>query len=119
MRAVLRSAHSSDVDLDTYEPEDPTDDGVWVSLMVGPADGPGEESFDVLVCTPLWLRRVVTEQGPRVGRHHLIVEPLDLGVAVDFLRNQINSVEGPDWPTVGEKIARLGYWEFEDYRPRP
>lgn len=63
MRAVLRSAHSADVDLATYVPADPADDGVWVRLIVGPAGGPGEESFDVLVCTPLWLRRVVRVQG--------------------------------------------------------
>lgn len=115
MRASVRSAHSSDVEIETYVPADPADDGVWVRLIVGPADGPGEESFDVLVCTPLWLRKVVASEGPQIGRHHVIVDPFDLGVAVEFLRREIESLEADDWEALGEKVARFGYWEFEDY----
>jgi hypothetical protein len=117
MRAVVRSIYSTDVDVDSYVPEDPEKDGVLVRLIVGPADGPGEESFDVLVCTPLWLREVVAKEGPQIGRHHLIVDPLDLGGASTFLRRQVESVEAADWPTLGAKLARIGQWEFEDYQP--
>jgi hypothetical protein len=117
MRAAVRSWYSVDVDVDAYIPEDPENDGVWIRLIVGPADGPGEESFDVLVCTPLWLREVVAKEGPRIGRHHLIIDPFDLADAGDFLRRQVESIEAADWPAVGAKLARLGYWEFEDYQP--
>ncbi|WP_205857175.1 immunity 8 family protein [Phytoactinopolyspora endophytica] len=117
MRAAIRSFYSADVDIDAYVPEDPENDGVWLRLLVGPADGPGEESFDVLVCTPLWLRKAVSREGPRIGRHHLIVDPFDLSEAKEFLARQVASVEAPDWPTLGDKLARLGYWEFEDYQP--
>lgn len=115
MRAVLRSVYSTDVD--AYIPADPENGGVWIRLLVGPADGPGEESFDVLVCTPLWLRGVIAKKGPQIGRHRLIVDPLDLSKAKEFLRRQVESVEAPDWPTLAGKLARLGYWEFEDYQP--
>lgn len=117
MRATVRSMYGLDFDVDAYAPEDPENDGVWVRLILGPADGPGEESFDVLVCTPLWLRDVVAKEGPQVGRHHLIVDPLDLAEARDFLQAQVEGVEAADWPTLGEKLARFGYWEFEDYLP--
>lgn len=117
MRAAVRSVYSSDVDVDSYVPEDPERDGVWVRLIVGPADGPGEESFDVLICTPLWLREVVAKEGPQIGRHHLIVDSFDLGEASAFLRRQMESVEANDWPTLGAKLARIGHWEFEDYQP--
>lgn len=117
MRAAVRSVYSADVDVDAYVPDDPENDGVWIRLIVGPADGPGEESFDVLVCTPLWLRETVAKEGPQIGRHHLIVDPLDLGQAKEFLRRQIESVEAPDWPSLGEQLGRIGYWEFEDYQP--
>ena len=116
MRATVRLIYSADIDVETYVPADPTNDGVWIRLLIGPADGPGEESFDVLVCTPLWLRDVVGREGPQVGRHRLVVDPLDLAQATDFLRSQVESVEAPDWRTLAEKLARLGYWEFEDYR---
>jgi len=117
LKAAVRTAYSSDVDVDTYLPEQPKDDGVWIRLMVGPADGPGEESFDVLVCTPLWLRRRIGAEGPQVGRHRLIVDPLDLEQAVGFLRSQIEAIEAPTWTALAEQIARLGHWEFEDYQP--
>jgi hypothetical protein len=117
MRAVLRSVYSTDVDVDAYVSDDPGNAGVWIRLLVGPGDGPGEESFDVLVCTPLWLRDVIAKEGPQIGRHRLVVDPFDLPRAKEFLRQHVESIEAPDWPTLGEKLARLGYWEFEDYRP--
>lgn len=117
MRAAVRSIYSADVDIETYVPDDPENDGVWIRLILGPADGPGEESFDVLVCTPMWLRHVVAREGPQIGRHHLIVDPFDLAEAQDFLRRQVESVEADDWPTLGGILARIGYWEFEEYRP--
>ncbi|MFF0344347.1 immunity 8 family protein [Kribbella sp. NPDC004875] len=113
----MRSAYSSDVDVETYVSADPRDDAVWIRLIVGPADGAGEESFDVLVCTPAWLQRVIREKGPQVGRHHLIVEEMDLPRVVAFLRRRFEEVEAPTWRGVAGKLARIGYWEFEDYQP--
>jgi len=65
----------------------------------------------------LWLRDVIAKEGPQIGRHHLVTDPFDLARAKEFLRRQVESVEARDWPTLGQKLARLGYWEFEDYRP--
>lgn len=76
-----------------------------------------EESFDVLVCTPTWLARVVATEGPQVGRHRLIVEKLNLHEAKLFLLRQVERLEAPTWPELAAKLSRLGYWEFEDYRP--
>lgn len=38
-----------------------------------PREADGEESFDLLVCTPMWLAREVADAGPQVGRHRLII----------------------------------------------
>jgi hypothetical protein len=105
------------VDVRSYVPKDPADDGVWMRLMVGPEDGPGEESFDLLVCTPVWLQRLAAEQGPQIGRHRLIVAEFDLAVAELFLTKQIERIDEPTWGELAAKVARLGYWEFEDHRP--
>lgn len=102
---------------ETYVSPSPLDDSFWLRMLVGPPDGSGEESFDVLVCTPAWLARVVSEEGPQIGRHRLIVESLDLGKAETFLRRQVERIEAPTWDELASKISRLGYWEFEDYRP--
>lgn len=117
MKAIIRSITSPDVDVQTYRSANPEDDGLLLTLYIGPENGKGEESFDLMVCTPMWLRRKVTVEGPVIGRHHLIVDPLDLGVAALFLAEQVSNLEAPTWPELAEKLARLGHWEFEDYQP--
>lgn len=116
MKAIVRSIYSTDVDVDSYVPAVPEVDGIWVRFIIGPVVGPGEESFDVLICTPLWLKRVVEREGPQFGRHRLIVDPLDLPGAITFLKERFEDIEAENWSELGEKLGRLGYWEFEDYR---
>ena len=115
MRAVVRRIHSPDIDLVTGQVEDPEDFGILLQVMVGPVDGPGEESFDVMVCTPAWLARRVREQGPVIGRHYLIVDAYDRDKIEGFLRRRIESLEAEDWGELARKIGRIGMWEFEDY----
>lgn len=117
MKAIVRSVYSSDVDVNSYISMEPDADGIWVRFIIGPDNGPGEESFDVLVCTPLWLREVIEADGPQIGRHRLIVGTLDLPDAIRFLRSRFEACEAADWPALAEKLGRIGYWEFEDYRP--
>lgn len=117
MRAVVRELRSPDVEFDEHVPDDPEDVGVLVQIMAGPVSGPGEESFDVMVCTPRWLERRVRETGPVIGRHHLVVESWDAGGIRRYLTGAVESVEGDTWTELAEKIGRVGMWEFEDYRP--
>jgi len=90
-----------------------------VRLLLGPVDGPGEESFDLTVCSPQWLAVRAPREGLIDGRHHVIVnaESFDPADLRQWLDQRVSSVEAPTWREVGEKLARLGYWEFEDYRP--
>jgi hypothetical protein len=46
---------------------DPDDAAVAVRLVVGSSDGPGEESFDVLVCAPARSARSAAGRGPPVA----------------------------------------------------
>ena len=118
MRAEIKSFEGlGQEEPETYLSPDPHDDSFWLRMLVGPANEPGEESFDVLVCTPSWLARIVSEEGPQIGRHRLILEHLDLRMAEAFLRRQVERLEAPAWEDLAVKISRLGYWEFEDYRP--
>ncbi len=117
MNAVVRSITSPDVEIRDDVPEDAGNDGVLLRVLAGPQGSFGEESFDVMVCTPAWLSERVRAEGPLVGRHHLIVEPLDLAVATEFLRRRFEATEAATWPELGEKLARLRQWEFEDYGP--
>jgi hypothetical protein len=115
VKAIMRAVSGPDVD--DYQPADPGDVGFLLTLYVGPADGPGEESFDLIVCTPRWLTRKARERGPIAGRHHLIVESFDMAEVRDFLTRQVEQLEGSTWDELAEKIARIGRWEFADYTP--
>jgi hypothetical protein len=52
---------------------DPAAFALNARLMIGPADGPGEESFDVTICTPEWLS-VAARGGFYDARHHVVVD---------------------------------------------
>jgi hypothetical protein len=85
--------------------------------MVGPAGGVGEESFDIVVCSPRWFADVLADGEIRTGRHHLFMLRFDWDATEAFLRSEIESYEADNWEELGERIGRLGSWEFEDYQP--
>ncbi|WP_157581866.1 Imm8 family immunity protein [Phycicoccus sp. Soil803] len=33
-----------------------------------------------------------------------------------WLAGRVESVQARTWHEIGERLARMGYWEFEDYR---
>jgi immunity protein 8 of polymorphic toxin system len=118
MKAIVRRFHSPDaLDLDNYVPDDPEDDAILLQVMVGSADVPGEESFDVLVCTPRWLEREVKAKGPLIGRHYLIVEATNYPGVRRFLTKIIENQMAGNWEELANRVGRIGMWEFEDYVP--
>jgi len=113
---VLRSLHL-DPDPVTLS-DDPTDFAFLARLYVGPSDGPGEESFDVQVCSPEWLEVRCANEHFVDGRH-TVVTTLDAYSEAglrSFLTRRVENVSGATWQDVAERVARLGLWEFEDYR---
>ena len=50
-------------------------------------------------------------------RHHLLMESFDWPTLSSYIKRRVHECEGATWREVAEKLARLGYWEFEDYRP--
>jgi hypothetical protein len=104
-------------DIDSVAFDDPADASQWIRVMAGPSDAPGAESFDVNVCTPGWLQREVSRTGPMAGRHLLVVDTWDAPTVARTIKDLFSSVTGDDWSAIGEKLSRLGYWEFEDYHP--
>ena len=73
MRASVRYMFSPDVpDLPSYQPEPADEFGFLLQIIAGPDNGEGEESFDVIVCTPRWLEKTHARSDVVIGRHHLI-----------------------------------------------
>ncbi len=108
MKAHVKLVYSSDVDVDTYVPQNPENDGQWVRFMVGQTDAPHFEAFDVLLCTTAWLADRVASEGPQIGRHHVIFNSLDLPAAIEFVRRAIEKLERDDWPTLSDRVGWIG-----------
>ena len=87
-------------------------------LMIGPQDGPGEESFDLTVCSPEWLAERCWGGAPMNGLHHVIVDwkSFDERVLRRWLEDRVNVVEAATWQDIADRLCRLGWWEFEGYR---
>lgn len=116
MRAVLKHL---ELDPDPRSlHDDPAEFSILARMMVGRADTPGEESFDVTVCTPEWLAKASTRVGGIYNaRHHLIVnlDEFDQRALQLWLSARVQEASSDTWAEVGEKLSRLGHWEFEDY----
>jgi len=69
MKAKLKNLHSPDVDLDSFWPENLENFGFLLQAMIGPEDQNAEESFNMQVCTPDWLKTHYTESDIVFGRH--------------------------------------------------
>jgi Immunity protein 8 len=88
-------------------------------MIVGPPDGPGEKSFDITICTPEWLAEACrTGGGIYNPGHHLVVnlDTFDRRALHAWLAARVQEIEAETWAHVGERLGRLGHWEFEDYQ---
>jgi hypothetical protein len=87
-------------------------------MLVGPSDSPGEESFDLVVCSPQWLAARCREVGLYDARHHLVVdvEQFDKRHLRTWLESRVSNGQAETWREIGERLGRLGQWAFEDYR---
>jgi len=116
MRAVLKGLHSPDIyDLKTYSPNEPDNFGFLLQAMIGPAGQEGEESFDIVVCTPEWLKWNHTTEVV-LGRHHLIVFEYNYERLTGYIAAYAEECTGESWQEIAQLLGRLGKWEFEDYQ---
>ncbi len=116
VRAILRQI-AFDPDPRTL-PDDAASFEFGARLMVGPRDGPGEESFDLTVCSPEWLAECCRDCVPVDGLHHVIVdwESFDERVLRRWLEDRVHAVEAATWQGIANRLCRLGWWEFEGYQ---
>jgi len=116
IKAEIKKLHSPDIqDLRSYWPDDPECFGFLLQAIIGPKGEPGEESFDMVVCTPHWLAKKYRPDEIIVGRSYLIVFEYDFKRLALFLDRFVERCSAYTWREVAEKLSRLGVWEFEDY----
>lgn len=118
MKAILKDFYSVDIDvpLVNYVPDSPNDFRFGARFVIGEEKNGGEESFDITICTPMWLVHNHDSKDIIIGRHYLIVFEYDYQRIYAQLKNIIEGVEVNSWSEMGSIIGRLGKWEFEDYQ---
>ena len=118
MKAEIKAIYSLDIDdLQRYIAPKEDNFSFHLRVIAGPQFEPGEESFDLTVCTPKWLLENHGKDDVIIGRHYLIVMEYSFDRIVKAIRDFCDRCVGNTWTEVAEKLGRLGYWEFEDYRP--
>jgi hypothetical protein len=118
MKARIKRYHSPDaLDLQTYRPTESNCFALLLQVMIAPEGSEGEESFDLVVCTPKYLESKLDRQGvPMFGKQLLIVKSYDFAAIQRLLEDYCGALEGSDWPELANKLSRIARWEFEDYR---
>jgi Immunity protein 8 len=118
MKAILKEFYSPDIDvsLSSYVPTSLNNFGFLARLIVGEEKLGGEESFDVMICTPQWLISNHNKSDIIIGRHHLIVFEYDYQRIFSKIKSQIEQFEFSTWDEIGLVVGRIGKWEFEDYK---
>lgn len=117
MRAVLKRLELVP-DPSTLSGE-PDDFSLLARMTVGPTDAPGEESFDVTVCSPEWLATACRATGGIFdARHHVVVnvDTFDQRALRVWLSARVQEVEADTWSALGDRLGHLAHWEFEDYQ---
>jgi hypothetical protein len=100
--------------LETYRPDGPF--GIHLFAIVGPSGSAGEESFGITVCTTEWFEQNVTAN-VAADRRHLFVRHYDYDEIKQYLVKYCSACTGSSWKEIANKVARIGFWEFEDYKP--
>ncbi len=117
MKAEIKAIFSTDIEnLELFQPNEEDNFSFPLRLLVGLKDEDGEESFDIIVVTPKWLIANHLKSEIIFGRHYLIVFEYNYQNILKRLEKYINSLDGNSWEDFALKIARIGYWEFEDYK---
>ena len=117
MRAKLLALHSPDLkDLKKGQLSAPTHFCLYIQAFIGPEGQRGEESFDILVCTPSWIAKEIAEQGYIWGRHRLVVSEYDYDLIWNAISEICSKTEAADWSAVAGALNHFGAWEFSEFR---
>lgn len=118
MKAIINEFISLETedDLENYKPADPLNFSTWIRLAIGPENEKGSDFFDLLICTPSWIKAQCDENKSLQRRHMMMVAEYDYLKIKSELIRQIDNCSGENWASIAKKIAKFAAWEFEDYK---
>jgi len=117
MRAKLKSIIVSDIDPESFWPEEEDNFGFYLQAIIGPDNEEGGDTFGFQICSPKWLMEEYKKSDLIFGRHIIIALQYDFLAIEKKISDLCQKSTGDSWPEIAKKLSRFGYWEFEDYRP--
>jgi hypothetical protein len=116
MKAIIKNIDTgSFVSFDQYCPESEACFGTWLTVHIGPDDQEGAHLFQILVCTPDWIKQEYGQESVVWGRHMLIVSTYDRERIRQAIQQYVEQCKGANFWEMAQKFARVSAWEFEDY----
>lgn len=103
VQAVLKRLYSTDLDAETYLPDEVDNFGFVLRAMIGPMGEEGEDSFDITVCTPRWLIERYGTSEVLLGLHKLIVFRYDYVRLKQFIEKYLMRCSGDNWEKIAQK----------------
>lgn len=123
MKAILKSfSVNSWTGPGEFRPDNPHCFGAWLTAEIGPDEAVGTELFQIFVCNEAWLERGprwIPEHGaldPR-QRYIVVADTYDDGSVKERLEGYLDGCDGRTWKEVVAQVSKIGFSEFEDYRP--
>ncbi|MCR4811718.1 MAG: immunity 8 family protein [Bacteroidales bacterium] len=112
MKSHIINYHSPDVDIDNFTPTIPDEFAFLLQVFVGVQDEPGDECFDIFVCTPKWIERHHSKEAVLIGLHTIIVQGFDLKKLLKAIEELV-CIEGSSWQEISNRIGYVGLSEFD------
>lgn len=74
-------------------------------MLIGPQDSPGDETFQITVCTPQAITALLDRDGVVVGHHLLLVSDIDPAKIEAFLHDRLRRLDGNSWGDLARRSA--------------
>lgn len=117
MKAVLKDLHSPDEDIQTFEPPDPRDFGLYIELDIGPDSEEGADIFGTMVCSASWYLKEHGEEVSANRRGLVFIDEFNYLKLLQYFQDIVSSYEEDSWQQLASSLNEIFYWEYDNYHP--
>ena len=107
--------------LESYWPDNEECFCLSITVSIGIKGEDGAVNYNLMVCTPDWLKNKIKASSVEWGRHKLIINKFDPGLIKGAVEEKLyfllEKFPNDDGMAFSEKLGRYAHWEFEDYIP--
>ncbi len=114
-KSIIKGYSSPDIDFGTHSPFVKEDFGFLLQIFVGVEDEPGEECFDVFICTPKWIEQNYAKQTILIGLHTIIVQEYNYERIIKAIE-ELFCIKGETWDNISCDLSYYGLSDIDNKR---